>query len=538
MTASAHADTFVLDRLPPPELRPELRFDLPELRYPAHVNCAHRLLDRHVERGEGDRRCIVSADTQWSYRDLYERASRIAHVLAGDLGVVPGDRVLLRGFNAPMLAACWFAVMKAGAVAVTAMPLYRAGELRTIVEKAQIRYAICDARLADDLAGATSGNSAFRTLHYGEGGELEAHMARAEPSFDNVATAAEDPALIAFTSGTTGAPKAAVHPHRAILATCDTYGRHVLRATRDDLFAGSPPLGFTFGLGGLLLFPLDAGAATLLLEKATPEPLAQAIEAYGVSAIFTAPQAYRAMTDLADRFDLSSLRRCVSAGETLALPIFERWKARTGLSIMDGIGSTEMLHIFVGSPLERAVAGATGEAVPGYTAQIHDDAGRALPPGEIGRLAVKGPTGCCYLDDERQSRYVQNGWNYPGDAYRMDERGYFHYVARTDDMIIAAGYNISGPEVEQALLGHADVAECAVVGKPDPARQTNIVKAYVVAVAGAPTGEDAAKALQTFVRERIATFKAPREIEFVRELPRTQTGKVQRFRLREQAAKE
>ncbi len=544
MGRSAHVDTFAADRLPARDEWPELMFTLPGLQYAERINCAASLLDRHVLQGRGARRCIVAPGPDggenpviWTYEDLYSRANRIARVLVEDLGVVPGNRVLLRGFNSPMFAACWFAVLKAGAIAVTTMPLYRASELRVIAEKANVRHALCDIRLADELREATADRTGFQTMYFGED-ELERRMSGKAGTFENVDTAAEDVALIAFTSGTTGNPKAAAHFHRDILATCDSYGATVLQAGCDDLFTGSPPLAFTYGLGGILLFPLHVGAATLLLEKAQPQALLQAIEQFKVNVLFTAPIAYRAMADLTGTYDVASLHTCVSAGETLALPVWQLWYDRTGLKILDGIGSTEMLHIFIGSPRDEVIGGSTGRAVPGYVAQIHDEHGEPLPPGSVGRLAVKGPTGCRYLDDERQRIYVQNGWNYPGDAYRMDENGYFWYVARTDDMIISAGYNISGPEVEQALLGHDQVRECAVVAKPDPVHRTNIVKAYVVLTDGVPGGSDKAVELQEFVRSRIAPFKMPREIEFVSELPRTQTGKVQRFRLREKAAGE
>jgi 2-aminobenzoate-CoA ligase len=537
MAAGAHVDTFAADHLPPHDRWPDLIFTLPELQYPEQLNCVDRLLDRHVREGNGGRRCIVSPDTTWTYGDLLRASNRIARVLTEDLGVVPGNRVLLRAPNTPMMAACWFGVLKAGAIAVTTMPLYRTTELRNIIEKARIRHALCDVRIAGDLRAAVEEAPGFQTLYF-NAGDLEERMQRKPDTFENVRTAAQDVAIIGFTSGTTGKPKAAMHFHRDILATCDSYGKHVLKARPDDLFTGSPPLGFTFGLGGLLLFPLDIGAATLLLEKAPPEPLMQAIEEYKVNVVFTAPVAYRAMADMVAKYDIASLRTCVSAGETLPLPTWQTWFDRTGIKILDGIGSTEMLHIFVGAPEDKVIGGSTGLAVPGYVAEIHDENGAPAAPNTIGRLAVKGPTGCRYLDDERQGSYVQNGWNYPGDAYRRDENGYFWYVARTDDMIIAAGYNVSGPEVEQVLLMHPDVRECAVVGKPVPEKQTNIVKAYVV-----PADENKADAglavqLQDFVRSRIAPFKAPREIEFVPQLPRTETGKVQRFRLRERAAGE
>lgn len=537
MAASAHVDTFAEDRLPPRDRWPDLVFTLPELQYPERLNCATQLLDRHIAQGHGGRRCIVAPGLTWTYDDLYRTSNRIARVLSEDLGVVPGNRVLLRAPNTPMMAACWFAVMKVGAIAVTTMPLYRATELRNIVEKAQVRHALCDARLADDLRNATEGARDFQALYF-NAGDLEERMQSKSDRFDNVETYAENVAIIGFTSGTTGKPKAAMHFHRDIMATCDTYGKHVLQAREGDLFTGSPPLGFTFGLGGLLLFPLHAGAATLLLEKAPPEPLMQAIQEHKVTVVFTAPVAYRAMADMVTAYDISSLRKCVSAGETLPLPTWQTWYERTGIKIMDGIGSTEMLHIFIGSPDSEITGGSTGRAVPGYVAEIHDDDGKRLPPNAVGRLAVKGPTGCRYLDDERQTTYVQHGWNYPGDAYRQDGNGYFWYVARTDDMIIAAGYNISGPEVEQVLLMHPDIKECAVVGKPVPEKQTNIVKAYVVLADESQAGPGKAAELQGFVRERIAQFKAPREVEFVSQLPRTETGKVQRFRLRERAADE
>jgi 2-aminobenzoate-CoA ligase len=534
MMPSAHVDTFAADHLPPRELWPDLLFTRPEFQYAAALNCATNLLDRHIEQGNGARRAIASAGGTWTYAELREKANRIARVLVEDLRIVPGNRVLLRGFNNPMMAACWLAVMKVGAIAVATMPLYKQTELRYMIEKAQIRHALCDERLLAELQAATSGKSDFTTVAFnGEAADgLEARMAGKPGDFENVRTAAKDVAMIAFTSGTTGKAKATMHFHRDVMAACDAFPLSVLKASPDDLFAGSPPLAFTFGLGGLLLFPLHIGAATLLLEKATPELLLQAIAEHKVSVIFTAPIAYRAMTGMLERFDISSLRKCVSAGETLPLPIWQGWHEATGLKIIDGIGGTEMLHIYIASPEERIKPGSTGQVVPGYEARIVDDGGKELPAGEIGRLSVRGPTGCRYLDDERQAQYVQNGWNFPGDAYRMDEDGYFWYVARMDDMIIAAGYNISGPEVEEALLAHEDVKECAVVSAPDPERHTNMVKAFVVLNEGCEAGPQVALDLQEFVKSKIATYKAPRVIEFVEVLPRTETGKLQRFVLR------
>ena len=539
MAFTGHVDRFAEEHLPPPDLLPEFRFDLPHLRYPEQLNAIDRLLDARVRDGDGDRRCILASGISWTYADFQANANRIARVLTEDFGVVPGQRVLLRAANTPMMAACWAAVLKAGAIAVTTMPLYKSTELRYISERVHVNLALCDERLAEDLKIATQSYPVPVCYFQGDAPEaLEARMATKSPTFETVTTAAADVAIIGFTSGTTGTPKAALHFHRDLLATCDTYADFVLQPRRDDLFCGSPPLAFTFGLGGLLLFPLHAGAATLLLEKAPPEELMRNIAERRVTTVFTAPIAYRTMTGLWEKYDCSSLRTCVSAGETLPAAVFEGWRERTGLSILDGIGSTEMLHIFVGSPRDAVRAGYTGRAVPGYVAEIHDEGGRPVPLGEVGRLAVKGPTGCKYFDDARQTTYVRNGWNYPGDAYRQDADGYFQFVARTDDIIVTAGFNVSGPEVEQTLLTHPDVREVAVVAKPDPAHDTFIVKAYVVLGAAADASAMKMDELRTHCMGLIASFKAPREIEFVSELPRTETGKVQRFKLRERAATE
>ncbi len=536
MRATGHVDAFAEERLPSAQHMPALFFE--GLRYPDRLNAATDLLDR-LAALRPDRRCILSSGgDMWTYAQLRGAANRIARVLVEDLKLEPGNRVLLRSPNTPMLAASWFAVLKAGGIAVTTMPLYRAGELRFMLEKAQVKYALCDARLRDELDRACQSYHGIRIAYFNEGGSstpsLESLMRAKSSEFQNADTCAEDIAIIAFTSGTTGTPKAAMHYHRDLLAICDTYCARVLEPQSDDLFCGSPPLGFTFGLGGLLLFPLYAGAATLLLEKAGPAELLAAIAQFGATTIFTAPLAYRAMAAaLESQGEISTLRTCVSAGEALPKAVWDEWHAKTGLKILDGIGSTEMLHIFVGSRESEVRAGATGRAVPGYVAEVHDEAGNPVQDGTVGRLAVRGPTGCKYLQDERQDRYVQRGWNYPGDAYRRDPDGYFWYVARMDDMIVSAGYNISGPEVEQALIAHGQVREIAVVGRRDPQKQTNYVKAFVVLADGVAGTTEKADELREFCKAKIAPFKAPREIEFVMALPRTATGKLQRYKLRE-----
>jgi 2-aminobenzoate-CoA ligase len=539
MSYTAHVDTFARDNLPPRSAWPDLMFELPELAYPTRMNCATVLLSDALRDGRAQRTAIrASGGLRWTYAELEERANRIAHVLVDDLGVVPGDRVLLRAPNTPLLAACWFAVMKAGAIAVGTMPLLRARELTDVINKAEVSHALCDARLLAELDGARRGCPTLTTVaRFGDGAQdsVEA-LARAKPAaFADVPTAAEDTALIAFTSGTTGTPKGTMHFHRDVIAACDCWPRSMLRARPDDVFTGSPPLAFTFGLGGLLLFPLRIGASTLLVERPAPEALLAAAEEEGATVMFTAPTSYRAMSALARGRNLAGLRKCVSAGEALPAATRALWKEATGIEIIDGIGSTEMLHIFISHREEDARPGATGIEVPGYRACILDDDGRPAPRGTSGRLAVKGPTGCRYLADDRQSQYVRDGWNYTGDAYVQDEDGYFVFEARTDDMIVTAGYNIAGPEVEGALLMHPAVAECGVVAAPDEERG-NVVKAYVVLKPGHAAGEALTEALLSFVKSTIAPYKYPRAVEYVEQLPRTETGKLQRFRLREMAA--
>ena len=537
---TAHVDTFARDHLPPREQWPDFVYDLPELYYPDRVNAATELLDGAIAKGWGDRVAILApGGLRWTYDELLAHANRIAHVLVEDLGIVPGNRVLLRGPNSPMMAACWFAILKAGGIAVPTMPMLRARELTDIMTKAEVAHALCDARLVDDLAAARVACPALQSVtHFATSAPngVDALAAAKSPRFDDVQTAGDDTALIAFTSGTTGTPKGTMHFHRDLLACCDCWPRSTLRSTAEDIFTGSPPLAFTFGLGGLLLFPLRVGATTLLLERASPEFLLPAIPEHQVTVLFTAPTSYRAMAARTGEHDLRSLRKCVSAGEALPAATRALWKAATGIELIDGIGATELLHIFISHDEASARPGATGKPVPGYQACVMDDAGRPLPPGQVGKLAVKGPTGCRYLADERQLQYVRDGWNYTGDAYLVDQDGYFVYQARTDDMIVSAGYNIGGPEVEGALLLHPAVAECGVVGVPDEDRG-QIVKAFVALKPG-HVGDDAmAKALQEFVKATIAPYKYPRVIEFLPVLPRTETGKLQRFRLRERDRK-
>lgn len=536
---TAHVDTFTRDNLPPFELWPEILLDRPEFQYPDYLNAAVELTDRMVERGFGDNIALIGNGRRRTYKELTDWSNRLAHALVENYGVKPGNRVLIRSGNNPALVAAWLAATKAGAVVVNTMPMLRAGELSKIVDKAEIGLALCDSRIADELIACAKTSKFLKQVVSFDGtqnhdAELDRIALDKPVKFDAVKTGRDDVALLGFTSGTTGEPKATMHFHRDILMIADGYAREVLKVTPEDVFVGSPPLAFTFGLGGLAIFPLRFGAAATLLENASPPNMIQIIETYKATICFTAPTAYRAMMAAMDKgADLSSLRIAVSAGETLPGPVFEQWTTKTGKPILDGIGSTEMLHIFITNRMGEARPGATGKPVTGYVAKIVDERMNEVPRGEIGRLAVRGPTGCRYLADKRQTSYVRDGWNITGDTFVQDEDGYFHFVARADDMIVSAGYNIAGPEVEAALLSHPDVAECAVIGKRDDERG-EIVAAYIVLKANVEADEVCRKKLQDHVKATIAPYKYPRAVNFVEALPKTQTGKIQRFRLREQ----
>lgn len=534
---SVHIDTFARDNLPPQDQWPD--FLLEGFEYPEYLNAAVELTDRMVERGFGDNVALIGNGRRRTYKELADWTSRLAHALVENYGVKPGNRVLIRSANNPAMVACWLAATKAGAVVVNTMPMLRAGELAKIVDKAEAGLALCDTRIKDELV-ACAKESRFLKQVVGFDGtanfdaELDRIALDKPVRFDAVKTGRDDVALLGFTSGTTGIPKATMHFHRDLLIIADGYAKEVLKVTPDDVFVGSPPLAFTFGLGGLAIFPLRFGAAATLLENASPPNMVEIIEKYRATVSFTAPTAYRAMMAAMDAgADLSSLRVAVSAGETLPGPVFEEWTRKTGKPILDGIGSTEMLHIFITNRFDDMAPATTGRPVTGYEAKVVDEEMNEVPRGEIGRLAVRGPTGCRYLADNRQRDYVQAGWNLTGDSFFQDEEGRFHFAARSDDMIISAGYNIAGPEVEAALLAHADVLECAVIGAPDQERG-QIVEAYIVLVDGVAADELTKKRLQDHVKATIAPYKYPRSVRFISALPKTQTGKIQRFRLREE----
>ena len=537
---SAHVDTFARDNLPPFDQWPDILLDRNEFQYPERMNAGVELTDCMVERGFGDHVALIGNGRRRTYKELSDWSNRLAHALVENFDVKPGNRVLIRSGNNPALVAAWLAASKAGAVVVNTMPLLRARELGKIVDKAEIKLGLCDSRIADELVACAKDSRFLKQVVSFDGtsnhdAELDRIALDKPVKFDAVKTGRDDVALLGFTSGTTGEPKGTMHFHRDLLIVADGYAREVLQVTPGDIFVGSPPLAFTFGLGGLAIFPLRFGATATLLEDASPANIIKIIETYKATICFTAPTAYRAMIAAMDQgADLSTLRLAVSAGETLPAPVFEEWTRKTGKPILDGIGSTEMLHIFITNRVSDAVPGATGRPVTGYEVMIVDSDMRELLRGAAGRLAVRGPTGCRYLADKRQNEYVRDGWNLTGDTFVQDTDGRFHFVARADDMIISGGYNIAGPEVEAALLSHADVAECAVVGSPDIQRG-QIVTAYIVLRAGIAGDTDCVKRLQDHVKAVIAPYKYPRAIKFIDALPKTQTGKLQRFKLRESA---
>lgn len=533
---SAHTDTFSRDNLPPAEQWPDLLLE--KFDYPDTLNAAHELTDAMVDKGFGDHTALIGNGRRRTYKELTDWTNRLANVLVDDLKVKPGNRVMVRSANNPAMVACWLAATKVGAVVVNTMPMLRAPELTKYVDKAEITLALCDTRLMDEIVTCAKNSATLKTVVGFDGtanhdAELDRLALEKPVNFDTVDTSQDDVALIGFTSGSTGEPKGAMHFHRDLMIIADGYAQEVLNVEPDDVFVGSPPLAFTFGLGGLAIFPLRFGAAATLLESATPPNMIEIIEKYKATVCFTAPTAYRAMMRAMDEgADLTSLRAAVSAGETLPAPVYDEWMSKTGKPMLDGIGATELLHIFITNRFEDHKPACTGKPVSGYEAKVVDADGNEVAAGEVGRLAVRGPTGCRYLRGERQSEYVQNGWNISGDAFSRDEDGYFHFSARNDDMIVSAGYNIAGPEVEAALLAHDAVAECAVIGVPDDERGM-IVQAHVVLGQDQGETEETVKLLQDHVKAMIAPYKYPRSVVFTDELPKTESGKIQRFKLRD-----
>jgi 2-aminobenzoate-CoA ligase len=534
LSPSAHRDTFCRDNLPPQNQWPEFRFDLPALQYPQHLNCATVLLDDAVEQHGSDKICLITDGGQWTYGELLHRANQVAQVLTEDLGIVSGNRVVLRGANTPWLIACWFGVVKAGGVAVTTMPLLRSADLAKIFSITEPALLLCDHRVVSNVYPAVE---AIDVVQFGgdSAKDITARVRSKSGEFVNVDTAADDVVLLAPTSGTTGVPKATMHFHRDVLANADTFSTHVLAPDSQDVFIGTPPIAFTFGLGGLVVFPMKVGASTVLLEKATPSELADAIARHHASVVFTAPTAYRSILRADKGHVLANVRRCVSAGEHLPRTVWEEVYRTTGSKIIDGIGCTEMLHVFISAADDQIRPGATGRVVPGFYAEVQDESGRPVPDGTSGLLAVKGPTGCRYLADERQLQYVRSGWNITGDRYIRDEHGYFWYQARHDDMIVSSGYNIGAPEVESVVNAHPSVVESAVIGIPDDERGM-IVHAFVVLAPDAEGDAQMVKDIQDYVKATTAPYKYPRSVSFVSALPRTANGKVQRFLLRDMLA--
>jgi 2-aminobenzoate-CoA ligase len=537
LTPSAHIDQFARNNLPQEAMQPD--YILNGYEYPEILNVGFELTDKMVLQGYGDNIALIGNGRRRTYKELSDWTNRLANALVENYGVQPGNRVLIRSANNPAMVACWLAATKAGAVVVNTMPLLREKELVEIINKAEITHILCDSRLMEEVDKCFEKSSALKYVVPFDGtanhvSELDEVALEKSIKFETIKTTRDDVALLGFTSGTTGSPKATMHFHRDLLIIADGYAKEILNVQENDIFIGSPPLAFTFGLGGLAIFPLRFGAAATLLENASPPNMIEIIEKYKATVCFTAPTAYNMMLAAMDEgADLSSLRAAVSAGETLPAPVYDKWLQKTGKPMLDGIGATEMLHIFISNRFDDHKAGCTGKPIRGYEAKIVDDHMNELNIGEVGRLAVRGPTGCRYLSDDRQKNYVQNGWNITGDSFSQDKNGYFFFAARNDDMIISAGYNIAGPEVEAALLSHKQVLECAVIGTPDDNRGA-IVQAHIVLTEDSTESNELKIELQNYVKAKIAPFKYPRSIIFKNSLPKTQTGKIQRFLLRNQ----
>ncbi|ABC78739.1 AMP-binding protein [Syntrophus aciditrophicus] len=531
MNYTGHIDRFVRENLPPEDQLPEFIFETPELQFPEHLNATALLLDKALEEGAGERIAMIGKDIRWTYRDLQSKVNQLASLLTEDMGLIPGNRVLLRGGNTPWFAVCWLAVWKAGGVAVGTMPLLRAKELKQLIHLGRVSHALCEASLAEELNLARPECPELKeVMVYGDDA-FDKKLASKSAEFNAVDTASDDPALIAFTSGTTGIPKGCIHLHRDVMAMCEVVCGYWLKPSADDVFIGTPPLAFTFGLGGLLCFPLWARASTVLMEKLSPPVLIGAIEQYGATITFTAPTGYRQMTPLIPQHNITSLKKSVSAGEALSVDTRKKWREATGIEMHDGIGGTELIHIYLAAYPDDYREGSLGKPLPGYRAMLVDEQMNPVPVGETGKLAVKGPTGCRYLADERQKSSVRNGWTITGDAYHQDSDGYYYFHARVDDIIVTSGYNVSSPEVESVLLEHPAVSECGVIGIPDPDRG-QVLKAFIVLKPGYTGDESMVKTLQDFVKQNAAPYKYPRVVEFVTALPRTETGKLQRFKLK------
>jgi 2-aminobenzoate-CoA ligase len=525
-----YIDSFSQNNLPSEYLQSNCTFiDLPQFQQPEMLNCVEKLLDNHIAEGSGNNICIRTFDSTWTYQDLYEKSNQIAHFLVNEMGLQSGNRVLMRSANNPLMVACWFAILKAGGIVVATMPLLRSKELKTIIDCAEISHAFCDEKLADEI-NLTSSDFLKNIAFFGNE-TFEKNLNSKPKTFENYNSNSNDVALIGFTSGTTGLPKMTAHFHKDILNICEAFPQYSLQPTPNDIFTGSPPLGFTFGLGGLVLFPMYFGASTFLIEKPSPDVLLQAIQEFKITICFTAPTAWRVITTKVKDYDISSLRKCVSAGETLPLKVWQDWFDATNLKIIDGIGATEMLHIFISSNEENMKPGATGLPITGYEAKLIDKNGNDLPKNATGKLAVRGITGCKYLNrPEKQKEYVKNGWNITGDIFHQDAEGFYHFVARGDDMIISSGYNIAAIEVESVLISHPEISECAVVGCPDEERGM-LVCAYIVLNDTSKKSEEMKHNIQNWFKENAAPYKYPRKIEFIENLPKTETGKIQRFKL-------
>ncbi len=536
---------------PPRELWPRFGLDFPEAReWPAKLNIAEVLVDDNLKRG--DKPAILYEDRQIKYRELQLMINKFGNALKV-LDVKPYDRVMLRLPNIPEFIVSSLAVQKLGAVSVPTFTLLKAKELSYIASDCEAKVLITTPSLLEDVEKAKGELKTIRHIVLADAkpSEVEAPYIAFDYLMDDFKEATglepvrvdqDEVTLLLYTSGTTGPPKGCIHTHRHYLAVADCYAKNVLQAREDDVWGGPPTMAFAYGHTGLICNPLRHGATTSLVGSGRFEPASmfQLIEKHGISVFYGVPTAYRTMVALKHergKYDFSSLRVCVTAGEPCPPSLYYTIKEFFGCEVLEHMGCTELFNGFISTRFGQVKPGSMGLAVPGYDVRILGDDGNEVKTGEVGHLAVAGPIGIRYWKlPEKQAESVRNGWNHTGDMAYKDEEGFFWFASRSDDIIKTAAYRVSPHEVEEALIKHGAVAEAGVIGVPDLERG-QIIKAFIVLKPDHKPSSRLEEELRVFVKDQIAPYKAPKEVEFVKELPKTETGKIRRAELKRKELK-